>query len=200
MKLFSFEDWELTQDTLRDVLYYNPETGEFYWLVKPSSRTHIGQRAGCLGLKGYRYIKLDGKSYQEHRLLWLYVYGEWPKGDLDFVDRDPTNIRIENLREATKSQNGGNAVGRREGKLKGAFWHKRSERWCSMLNNKWLGFFDTEEEAHAAYCEAAKKYFGEFFCSGNSGISRNVSRRISMQRTRQVRVCFARCISAAFPS
>jgi hypothetical protein len=166
MKLFSFEDWELTQYTLKDILEYDFETGHFYWLVKPASRVHIGQRAGCIAKTGYRYIKINRKSYQEHRLLWLYVYGEWPKDDLDFIDRDPMNIRIENLREANKSLNGANSPAHRDDVLKGAYWHKKSKRWCSALGNKWLGYFNTEEEAHEAYCVAAKKKFGEFFYAG----------------------------------
>jgi hypothetical protein len=44
MKVFDSEGWELTQDSLKDVLAYNPETGEFHWLVKPSARVALGQR------------------------------------------------------------------------------------------------------------------------------------------------------------
>lgn len=71
-----------------------------------------------------------------------------------------------NLREATIAQNHHNSRGRKADKLKGAFWHKRDQRWRAQiyLNAKpiHLGYFDSELEAHNAYCEAAKKYHGEF--------------------------------------
>jgi hypothetical protein len=169
MKVFDFEGWELTQDSLKDVLAYNPETGEFHWLVKPSARVALGQRAGCLAVKGYRYIKIAGKSYQEHRLAWLYVYGDWPALDLDFINRDTACNKISNLRQATKGQNAGNTVARKDG-LKGTHWHEKRNRWSSSIHKgekqTWLGYFDTEEAAHAAYCEAAKLQYGEFFFSG----------------------------------
>ena len=97
MKLFSFEDWELTQDTLRDVLNYDPKTGEFRWLVKPASRVHIGDRAGSLDRKGYRIIKIATQNHKAHRLAWLYVHGEFPKFGLDHINRRPGSNQIDNL-------------------------------------------------------------------------------------------------------
>ena len=168
MKVFDFEDWELTQDSLKDVLSYDPETGEFYWLVKPSARVFLGQRAGSLDAKGYRCIKIDGKTYKAHRLAWLWEHGEWPKLDLDFINRDTDDNRISNLREATKEQNGGNSKARKG--LKGAYWHKREQVWFSAINidgrHNFLGNFDSEQSAHMAYCKAAKVKFGEFFHAG----------------------------------
>jgi hypothetical protein len=156
----------LTQAELHEVLSYDPETGEFHWLVKPSARVAEGSLAGNIGVKGYRYIGYKRKSYQAHRLAWLYVYGKFPAGDLDFKNCDTLDIRIENLREATKSQNAANS-GARANKLKGAYWHEPDRKWTAGIqrNGKhiWLGNFDTEEEAHAAYCEAARKLDGEFF-------------------------------------
>ena len=166
MKLFSFEDWELTQDTLRDVLNYNPKTGEFHWLVKPASKTHIGQRAGSKEtVRGYWVIGIAGKVYKAHRLAWLYVYGDLPK-HLDHINRNRTDNRVKNLREATKTQNGGNSKVRRAGRLKGAYWHKNDRKWTSAVGGKWLGNFSTEQEAHEAYVKAAKRYFGAFAHSG----------------------------------
>jgi len=157
----------LTQAQLMDVLDYDPETGEFTWLIKPSPRVAQGSRAGVTSVKGYRYIKINRKSYQAHRLAWLYVYGKFPELDLDFINRDTLDNRIENLREATKAQNAFNSGSRRDGKLKGAYWHKRTKRWSAAIylrgKHMWLGNFATEQEAHAAYCKAAKKHHGKFY-------------------------------------
>jgi len=169
MKLFDFEEWELTQDSLKDVLVYDPKTGVFIWLVKPSARVSLGQLAGSIDAKGYRVIKIAGKNHKAHRLAWLWVHGEWPKLDLDFINRNTDDNRIKNLREATKEQNGGNSKTRHDG-LKGAYWHKREQVWFSAISidgrQSFLGNFDTEKAAHQAYCEAAKKKFGKFFYAG----------------------------------
>jgi len=157
----------LTQAQLMDVLDYDPGTGEFTWLVKPSPRVAQGSRAGATSIRGCRYIKINHKSYLAHRLAWLYVYGHFPEMDLDFRNRDMLDTRIDNLREATKAQNAFNSGTRRPGKLKGAYWHKRSKRWAAAIylrgRHLWLGFFGTEKEAHAAYCKAARKHHGEFY-------------------------------------
>ena len=169
MKLFDFEGWELTQENLKEILSYDPMTGKFHWLVKPASRTYIGDRAGSLDSNGYRVIKIAGQSYKAHRLAWFYVHGEWPMLDLDFINRYTDDNRMKNLREATKSQNGGNSLARHDG-LKGAYWHKRERVWFSAIDidgkQVFLGNYDTEREAHLAYCEVAKKKFGEFFYAG----------------------------------
>jgi len=177
MKIYDFEEWELTPDTLRDVLSYDEKTGHFYWLVKPSARVHLGQRAGSLDAKGYRVIKIAGKNYKAHRLAWFYVHDEWPMLDLDFINRYTDDNRIKNLREATKEQNGGNSGSKKQGKLKGAYWHKREQVWFSAINidgkQVFLGNYDTEKDAHVAYCKIAKVKFGEFFYAG---AAQNLSR------------------------
>jgi hypothetical protein len=174
-KLYNFDDWELecqddlTQELLKTALHYDPKTGDFHWRVKPASRTHIGDLAGCIEPCGYRVIGMAGIGFKAHRLAWLYVYGEFPT-ELDHKNRNRADNRISNLREATRPQNAGNAICRREGRLKGAYWHKRDRRWASAIPIKgksvWLGQYATEEEAHAAYCDAARKKYKEFFYAG----------------------------------
>jgi len=86
---------------------------------------------------------------------------------VDHIDVDSLNCRRSNLRLATVAENNRNR-GKRRGKnpYKGAFYNKIARRWFSKIGaNKQvihLGYFDTPEEAHAAYCEAANKLHGEF--------------------------------------
>jgi hypothetical protein len=159
----------LTQERLKEVLRYDPESGQFFWIIKKAVRTRIGDRAGWTRKRaGYRTILIDGKSYMEHRLAWLYVYGKFPDL-LDHINRDPSCNRIDNLREATQKQNTRNRKSIKTG-LKGAYWKKRNNKWASSIccdgKQVHLGYFDTAEEAHVAYCVAAKEKFGEFFYSG----------------------------------
>jgi hypothetical protein len=166
----------LTQARLMEVLDCDPETGIFTWQIQPGSRSDmVGKRAGYNGPGRYRSITVDGVGYLEHRLLWLYVHGKFPADQLDHINMNKSDNRIENLREATNSQNQRNRKSRKGsdgwGRLKGAQWNHRDKRWVAQAaldNGKttYLGSFDTEAEAHAAYCEAAKKCYGEFFNPG----------------------------------
>ena len=153
----------LTQTRVKEVLRYEPESGKFFWLVQPGKRSDLlGKHAGTAHNRGYRAIVIDGVKYAEHRLAWFYVYGEFPKEQLDHINRNRTDNRITNLREATRSQNMANSNSKKN-KLKGAFWNKQTQRWMALIN---LGSFDTAEEAHAAYCSAARIRHGEFFFRG----------------------------------
>lgn len=151
---------KLTQQRLRDLLDYNPETGEFIWRPKP---------AGCVNKKGYAHICVDGIRYPAHRLAWLHVYGEWPPEMIDHANTVRDDNRIANLRKATNGQNKSNCrayKGSASG-TKGVYPSFRGKPWRSQIRKPdggiaHLGHFDTIEEASAAYFEAAKKYHGEF--------------------------------------
>jgi|KBSSwiStaDraftv2_1062776.scaffolds.fasta_scaffold633658_2 hypothetical protein len=166
---------ELDQDRLWEVLRYEPDTGKFFWLKRPGggARTDlVGKQAGCVNDKNYRVIMIDSKEYAAHRLAWLYVYGDWPANQIDHINRNRTDNRIVNLREATGPQNCANAKARssRSG-LKGAHWNKRyGGKWSATIHRngraQWLGYFSTAKKAHTAYCKAAKGVDKEFFYPG----------------------------------
>lgn len=98
----------LTQERLKEVLEYNLKTGELVWIERKQGRK-FGQVAGCLEKSnGYVKIDIDGDTYYAHRLVWLYVYGYFPKGDkplIDHVDGNPSNNRIDNLKECCHAEN-----------------------------------------------------------------------------------------------
>ena len=153
----------LTQERLRELLDYDPETGIFRW--RASTGRKAGSEAGCLSHFGYRVIRINDQLYYAHRLIWLYVHGVWPSDQLDHINGVRLDNRLWNLREATNSENQGNRKVTRNG-LKGAFFRKRNRNWQSKIvkNGKChsLGCFDTELEAHLAYVAAALRLHGEF--------------------------------------
>jgi len=155
---------------LKAILSYNPEIGIFVWREVPKNKIClIGKIAGSLKKDGYRVITIDRVQYHEHRLAWLYTYGSWPNDQLDHIDRDRTNNKVSNLREANSSTNQANTITKKSKELpKGVrrYTHHRHKKYCAYIKtkvgNKFLGSFLTMEEAREAYKEAAVRYFGEY--------------------------------------
>jgi len=156
-----------TFEEIDAVLAYDPGTGVLTWKVARSG-TRPGNEAGGVNGRGHRQIMIDGRYYYGHRIAWLLSYGGWPTEDIDHLDGNPANNRLANLREATCSQNMGNA--RRSANntsgFKGVTWHKRLNKWQAQITidrrNHHLGYFTVIEAAHAAYRAAARRGFGEF--------------------------------------
>jgi len=160
---------DITQERLKELLNYNPETGDFIWRVDRNGHVKAGMVAGNIHYKhGYREIRIGSKLYKAHRLVWLYVHGEMPVSFLDHINNDRSDNRLSNLRLATINQNAQNQKIRSNNTTgyKGVTFVKRVGRyWAQIFVNgkiKSLGYYHTPEEAHAAYCKGADKYFGEF--------------------------------------
>jgi hypothetical protein len=144
----------ITQDRLKELLFYDEITGKFYWKIKPKNQVNIGDIAGTNN-DGYVSIILDGISYRAHRLAWFYKYKRWPIGELDHIDRIRDNNSLNNLREVTCSQNAFNQIVRINNKLKIFGVYKRGNKYRSQIqvNGKkiMIGTFDTAKEASIAY-------------------------------------------------
>jgi hypothetical protein len=169
-----FIDSGLSVEQLREMLDYDHSTGQFCWrrrkgVPHATNVRYAGKPAGhhCDRL-GYVLLGINRRLYRALRLAWLYVFGEWPDGDLDHINGDGFDNRIGNLRLATSTQNHGNARTPKHNTsgLKGAYWDKRAGRWLAQIKHQrkqhHLGYFDTAEEAHAAYVEAARRLHGAF--------------------------------------
>jgi hypothetical protein len=163
----------LTRARLRELLDYNPKTGEFRWRKRPRNSVHLDRPAGYVQpLQGYRYIGIDRRLYRAHQLAWFYMTGRWGRPSIDHRDGDATNNRWSNLRRATRSQNNANRFRPRNNTsgYKGVYLCRESGRWRATIRkngeNIHLGTFDTRQAAHAAYVAAARKHYREFARAG----------------------------------
>lgn len=158
---------DLTQDRLKELLRYNPETGAFTWLVCPGRRVRAGDIAGSTN-NGYRVIQVRGRSYKAHRLAWLYVHGVWPPAEVDHRHGVRSDNRISGLRLATRQENGRNLKRLRSNTtgFTGVHWRKDRQCWQARIGvgGRYLslGYFDSPEAASAAYEARATQLFGEF--------------------------------------
>lgn len=136
------------------------KNGGLYWRV-PRQKTKVGQRFGGINLlnKGYRSGVVHYKRYYEHRLIWFYHHGKWPKGDLDHINGNKADNRIENLREATRTQNNFNKDNfKGTSQYKGVYYRKDTNKWAAQYwyegKRYGLGCYLTEIDAAKAYDDA----------------------------------------------
>lgn len=154
---------ELTQETLRGHLSYDPETGDFFWLKRGRGR-QAGRPAGSR-TQVYPRIKIGFQTFLSHRLAWFYVYGEWPE-EIDHINGDPRDNRLCNLRACTRAQNSRNqrATSRSKSGVRGV--SKKFRRWQVQITHdgmeRYVGSYETLEEARSAYYAAAIELHGEF--------------------------------------
>lgn len=170
ISLFKGFENMLTQERLSEILDYDPIAGLVRWKAHQTSGKKAGNIASYYGGAGYSCVRVDGKRYRLHRLIWFMQTGSWPVQQIDHVNGIRNDNRWLNLREATSSQNCANTIhkGSFSG-LKGAHYRPKrrgSKKWTSSIvkNRKsiYLGAFATPEEAHSAYALAAAKLHGEF--------------------------------------
>lgn len=151
---------KLNAQRLREVLAYDPETGLFTWRVSRGS-VAAGKVAGSPTSDGYIGIKVDRTLHLAHRLAWLWVHGEWPSKQIDHRNGIRDDNRIANLREASPAVNSQNRRTAQKGSrtnLLGASSHRRGFQAQIVFKGKkrYLGIYDTAEEAHAAYIAAKR--------------------------------------------
>lgn len=153
---------DLTQDRLKQVLDYDPETGFFRRI--PKFVKALKKPTGHLHSSGYIKLQVDGWLYQAHQIAWLYVYGAWADSLLDHINMDKSDNRIANLRKCDHSTNKANRDVQTNSKsgIKGIFWSEPHQKYRASLKSKHLGLFEDIEAAKAAYNAAAIAKYGDF--------------------------------------
>ena len=155
----------ITQDILKEQLYYDSVTGLFTFKKKKGGMLP-GSVAGYIQKDGYVAISINGVQYKAHRLAWLYLYGHFPKDHLDHINMKRDDNRINNLRMATRSQNHMNRKAYSNNKLGIKGVHVCGNRFRALIKKDGkqicLGIYGTAEEARKAYEDASKIMHGEF--------------------------------------
>lgn len=175
-----------TPDELRQLLRYEARTGKLFWMPRPVSvfrsdshntvearqrqwnTRYGGREAGTPDKNGYLCVNLAKRQLKAHRIIWAIHYSEWPSVEIDHINGNPSDNRIENLRLADRSSNTINTKSHRDSasKYKGVSWHSQSKKWRAQINiagqYRSLGLYRTEEDAALAYNNAASKHGTEF--------------------------------------
>lgn len=142
----------ITQEYLKSIVEYDVKSGLFF--------KKDGTQFGWIRKDKYRLCRINGKDYYQHRLVFLYLFGEIPLKYVDHINGDPSDNRIENLRQATQSENIQNQkkphVDNKSGYL-GVHWSNLYKTWIAQISKngkrKTLGRFKTAEDAHKRYLE-----------------------------------------------
>ncbi len=156
----------LTAEEVRYFFDYDKETGNLIRIVTSKNNQHrLNKVAGCKYSHGHVMVGVPGgRRFQAHRLVWLWVYGEWPKHEIDHINGNRSDNRIENLRDVTRSVNGENQraamVDSRSGIL-GATWIEKRQSYQVAIKAKgkhyFLGLFKDPDQARDAYVTAKRK-------------------------------------------
>lgn len=147
--------------------------GCIYWLKTIGAKAKAGAKIGSPDRQGYLRFWMFRKQYSVHRVIFLLERGFLPVC-IDHINGVVDDNRIENLREATLSQNQFNQMGRKSSRsgVKGVHWHSKNNKWTASIRHDGrlihLGSFSSIESAASARLNAASELHGEFF---NPGLS-----------------------------
>lgn len=151
---------------------YNND-GTITWIYLDRRKDLIGKQAGTIGTKGYAYVKCNGKRTPVHRVVWFIHHGESIK-NLDHINGNSSDNRIENLRKSTQQENLRNRCANKKGTsiYKGVCLTRGKWKAASKINGRsiYLGLFSEEKDAAHAYNKFAKEHFGEFAKLNDLGV------------------------------
>ena len=164
----------ITPEILRQLLEYDSETGNLTWrrrCVKhfatlSSWRSwntrYAGKEALTADCNGYRHGYVLSIKTKAHRAAWAIHYGALPKGHIDHINGKPSDNRIDNLRDVTRSQNLRNAKTPTTNKSGVIGVSRDGGKWVARIaaNGKYLnlGRFDCIDAASDARKRAEKRY------------------------------------------
>lgn len=158
----------LTQKRVKELFDYNPDIGVLFRKVTASNNAKAGDEAGWSTSPRdgniYRAVSIDRKTYYVHRVIWLYMTGEFPDCVIDHINGNGRDNRFKNLRSVTEVENMQNNRKRVDNKSghTGVSWYKRDEKWEVRIKvgnkYKFIGRFKLKKDAIEARHRACKEY------------------------------------------
>lgn len=168
----------ISHQMVSDALEYVADTGILVWKEKPRNlcksdseykrwnSVHRGKEAGGIGQSGYKRLKLFGLDMLLHRVIWFLHNKAWPDHEIDHVNGDKCDNRLENLRADTPSQNSRNRrlPAHNTSGVIGVAPSRSRGKWIAHImsttgENIYLGTFESVEMAAVAR-KAAEKVAG----------------------------------------
>lgn len=159
-------------ERLNELFVCDPYAGLLTWKINKSGWAKEGDSAGTIKRDGSFSVMIDRRRYAVHRIIWKFANGTDPIGVIDHIDGNPSNNKIENLREASLSQNASNTIlmKRNTSGFKGVSFYKRTGKYQAQIVTKGklthLGYFDTAESASIEVEKKRIELHGDFACSG----------------------------------
>lgn len=172
------KDLLISSEMLHNLFTYDQSTGFLIHKVRTEGHNvrdwnskYAGKSAGTKQNKGYISITIKTskgrKSYLAHRVIFMLLYGTIPD-EVDHINRDRSDNRIENLRGATHSQNQAHRtqVTISKSGYRGVWFDKGTGKWRAGISvdgkGKTIGRYATKELAAMAYNASAVLHHGEF--------------------------------------
>jgi hypothetical protein len=148
--------------------YFDYLDGKIFWKKLPrANHTRVGDEAGSTESLGYRVVRVLGRVYRAHQIIFLMHHGRFPM-EVDHIDGNPGNNRIDNLREVTRSQNMANrkmSINNSSG-VKGVYWHRITGKWQARFKKDgktiYVGLFDDIGDAADAIKSSRVAHHGEY--------------------------------------
>jgi hypothetical protein len=159
------------EEFLLENLRYDKKSSNLFW-KKQSNRgmyRNLTKPLGRLSTSGYKVFSFKFKkksiTLSVHRVIWFLNHGVWPVEEIDHIDNNKVNNKIDNLREVSSSENKHAREARADNqlKVKGVYFHPRDKRFYAYCKKKYLGCFKSLEEAQAAYSIASVAEFPRLY-------------------------------------
>lgn len=157
----------LTAERLRELFNYDPDAGILIsrkTIHKRISGAMVGTVAGDKYGRKWLVTRVDGRIYLIHRLIWLHVFGTWPAHQIDHINGDATDNRINNMRDVPAPENAKNLKMPSTNKsgITGVNWRPSRQKWRAYIQvnriSIHLGYFDSMDEAAKARASALNHY------------------------------------------
>jgi len=146
---------------LRNLFRYNSKTGILHW-KKTGGKHKSGDKVGSIS-NGRLRVCILYEDYLVHRIIWAMHFGEFPVNVIDHIDGNPLNNRIDEIRDVnvkTNNEDRGKPEKHNSAGFHGVKLHGCGRFGAFITSNskkKYLGYFDTPQEAHEVFLNAKRQ-------------------------------------------